>query len=123
MAVTIRVDLTNPRFLGLAPDKIRFAIGPNDGSIFFPWSSPDIPTTAKEIGLPGSNHAILSLSGARPIQFALNDDFLFLGNVDTDAFQANRTKAQLILMMRKGYIIVEKDGVPLLPEDVALFVP
>lgn len=123
MAVTIRVALSHPRFFGLAPEKIRFVLGPQNGSVFFPWTSPDNAAVSNQIGMAGSNRAIMEISGSRPIQFADNNDFLFLGNVSDDAFQANRTKAQLILLMRKGYIIVTKDGTPLAPEDVADFTP
>jgi hypothetical protein len=112
MAVVISVDLTNNDLKTLDPRHIRFNLGPIGGGRQFYVSKPGQPATLQDQGQAGFSRRYLEVSGYQSVVIQ-DSDFAFFSNPTIDPFQAMTTKAQIVELMRKGYIIVTDGGAPL----------
>lgn len=117
MAVVIKIDETSPVFAGVNMKHVSLVVGAvSQPPMFYNY----VRHTYGNVGDVGTNNKILSVSKAFPLVFD-NDDFTLLGS--QDPYHATRTVSLLIDFMRKGLVIVTKDGVPQTPEQVLAFVP
>ena len=117
MAVIIKIDDTSPVFAGVDMKHVSLVVGAvSQPPMFYNFSR----HTYGAVGDVGTNNKILSVSKAFPLVFD-NDDFTLLGS--QDPYHACRTLSLLVDFMRKGLIIVSKDGVPQTPEQILAFTP
>jgi len=117
MAVVIKLDETSPVFAGVNMKHVSVVVGAvSQQPMFYNY----VRHAFGNVGDVGTNNKILSVSKSFPLVFD-NDDFTLLGS--QDPYHASRTLSLLIDFMRKGMIIVTKDGVPQTPEQVLAFTP
>jgi len=117
MAVVIRIDETSPQFAGVDMKHVSLVVGAvSQPPMFYNFKR----HVNGGIGDVGTNNKILAVSKAFPLVFD-NDDFTLLGS--QDPYHASRTLSLLVDFMRKGLVIVEKDGAAQTPEQVLAFTP
>lgn len=117
MAVVIRINETSPTFTGVDMKHVSLVVGAvSQPPMFYNYKRHSFGG----VGDVGTNNKILAVSKTYPLVFD-NDDFTLLGS--QDPYHASRTLSLLVDFMRKGLIIVEKDGVAQTPEQVLTFTP
>lgn len=117
MAVVINIDDTNPVFSGLDMKHISLVIGAvTQAPMFY-----NFKRRLGAIGETGTNNKILAVSKDFPLVFE-NEEFALLGT-SKDPYSASRTLSLLLDYMRKGLLIVTKDGAPQSPTDILNFTP
>jgi len=117
MAVVIRIDETSPTFAGVNMKHVSLVVGAvSQPPMFYNFKR----HVAGGVGDVGTNNKILAVSKAFPLVFD-NDDFTLLGS--QDPYHACRTLSLLVDFMRKGLVLVEKDGVAQTPEQILAFTP
>ena len=119
--VKISINEAHPAFAGLDMRHVRVVLGSlDDPSIF--WGFTRAAYDNNHTGDVGGSHSIFEVSVMRPIIFQSNYDFALLGNVN-DPFQFGRGGALLVDYIRKGVLILEKDGVSQTADQVIQFTP
>lgn len=122
MAVTIAVNASHSRFVGVNPKNIRVTLGTlDDPSLFFNFKLP--PQTIDTVGDAGTNPRLFEISGRRPMYFESDYDFALLGSVASDPFQASRALSLVVDFVRKGILIVTQGSTVLTADEVANFTP
>ena len=117
MAVVITLNDASPTFAGLDMKHIALIIGAvGQSPMFYNFVKSEGP-----VGSPGTNNKILAVSQAFPLVFE-NVDFALLAT-ERDVLYTSRTLSLLLDFMRKGLVIVTKDGAPQTPEEILTFTP
>jgi hypothetical protein len=117
MPVVIKIDETSPTFADLDMKHVALVVGAvSQPPMFYNFQRHNFGA----VGDVGTNNKILSVSKSFPLVFE-NHDFTLMGS--QDPYHASRTLSLLIDFMRKGLVIVTKDGVPQTPEDILAFTP
>lgn len=117
MAVVITLNDTAPLFAGTDLKNVSLVIGAvSQPPMYYNYAR----HTYGAVGGVGTNNKILAVSKAFPLVFE-NHDFTLLGS--EDPYHACRTLSLLIDLMRKGLVIVTKNGVPQTPEQILTFTP
>jgi hypothetical protein len=122
--VEISVNMSYPKFVGLAPREVRVDVSAVGFSPPFLNFIQDVELTFQTIGRPGTNHKQFAVRGDYPIRFVA-EDFALLGNnaASPDTYQASRVIASLVDMVRRGVLVVKHSGTTLTPEQVLVFTP
>lgn len=118
--IQIKLNPAYGPFVGQNLAKIRVVVGSNWFAHFYNYKK--YPLDFPTIGESGTNQFILSITGSRPIFFE-DKDFGFLGSMDKDTLEASRSLALIVDYVRKGVLIVDKDGVVLTADQIAVFTP
>ena len=117
MPVVIKIDDTSPVFAGIDMKHVSLVVGAvSQPPMFYNY----VRHNYGNVGDVGTNNKILSVSKAFPLVFD-NDDFTLLGS--QDPYHATRTLSLLVDFMRKGLVIVTKDGAAQTPEQILAFTP
>lgn len=118
--IRISVNMSHPDLAGQNPRRVRFVIAPLRQAFFLPRAHPPLSNSFDRLGdVNSSASRWLEVGGASPLVIE-NSDFEFLGDKESP-YMGIEIKAMLVDLMRKNFIVVEKDGVSLTPEQVMFY--
>jgi hypothetical protein len=118
--IRISVNMSHPDLAGQNPKKVRFVIAPLRQPFFLPRAHPPVSKDINQMGdVNSSVSRWLEVGGASDL-YIEDSDFRFLGDHESP-YMGIEIKSMLIDLIRKNFIVIEKDGVAMTPEQVMFY--